>query len=420
MISDPIQFQTHHRKNMITSSKQLQALGDFSSPAQPVPASKARPQMATYAAARQAKYESDNHPLRVLMWPACASLRSHPYNLSLYVALEETGVAVRDCSTSRLMLDRWDVIHVHWPDLALQRKGATEAAAQAASHLLALSYAKSRGARIIWTVHEVSTQSSAHPQVERWFWDHFLPLVDSTIHLSRAGLERAFVKFPALASRPRSVIAHGHYRGCYPDFGNRATARRELALEPEGPVISFIGKVTAAKAVPQLAAAFIEAAIPNATLLLAGETEASSEAAVRRYCNQSPRIRYHAGRLPKDELPCYLQAADLAVIPVRDSLDTGSALLALSFNRPVLVPRGSAPAELHDLVGSRWVMTYEGELTGAVLRRALDWARHTTRPMVCDLSMLEREGVAHQIRANYFNAVNRVPAGGTSFRPAMA
>ena len=63
------------------------------------------------------------------------------------------------------------------------------------------------------------------------------------------------------------------------------------------------------------------------------------------------------------------------MLPFSDIMHSGSAMLALSFNRPVLVPaRGSLP-ELQMRVGSEWVRTYDGELTAAILKDAAAWAK---------------------------------------------
>ena len=77
------------------------------------------------------------------------------------------------------------------------------------------------------------------------------------------------------------------------------------------------------------------------------------------------------------------------MLPFSDIMHSGSAMLALSFNKPVLVPaRGSLP-ELQARVGAEWVRTYEGELTPAVLTAAVAWAKSSDRKLRPDLSSFE-------------------------------
>ena len=70
-----------------------------------------------------------------------------------------------------------------------------------------------------------------------------------------------------------------------------------------------------------------------------------------------------------EETQIYLRASDLVVLPYRDILNSGSALLALSFDRPVWLPEGNLADDLRDVVGEAWV--YSGELTPNNLLNAL-------------------------------------------------
>jgi hypothetical protein len=66
-----------------------------------------------------------------------------------------------------------------------------------------------------------------------------------------------------------------------------------------------------------------------------------------------------------------LGAADLVVLPFHSILNSGSVLLALSHNRPVLAPRIGALPEIQAQVGAHWLRLYEGEISPAVLAAAV-------------------------------------------------
>jgi hypothetical protein len=69
-----------------------------------------------------------------------------------------------------------------------------------------------------------------------------------------------------------------------------------------------------------------------------------------------------------------MQRADLMVLPFRDILNSGSSLLALSFNGPILVPAKGSLTELAQTVGPEWVRTYPESLTPEILADAIVWA----------------------------------------------
>jgi glycosyltransferase involved in cell wall biosynthesis len=341
--------------------------------------------------------------MRILALPAFKNRRENPYNAALYTALGEIpGVTVTEFTNRRLLLERWDILHIHWPDTPLHRRTASGAALYAMILIARLLWARLRGAKIVWTVHNLRSHHTAYPRVEKWLWRSFVPLVDTCIHLSDAGREMALKSFPGLASKSHSVVPHGHYRGCYPNQCDRSEARRLLDIPAGAPVIAFVGQIKAYKNVPALIRAFIDAAHPEALLLIAGRPgDSAIEAELQALAKDHPRILLRFGLIPDDRMQHYLNACDLTVFPYREILNSGSAILALSFDRPALVPARGAMAELRQLAGSEWVYTYEGALTGDILSKALDCASTKSRPAQCDLSSLSWQAVAAGTLAAY-------------------
>jgi hypothetical protein len=99
--------------------------------------------------------------------------------------------------------------------------------------------------------------------------------------------------------------------------------------------------------------------------------------------------------------------AELVVLPYRDVHNSGAALLALSLDRPVLVPDNEVTAELAAEVGPGWVHRYDGELTAETLRRALSAVREERRAPRPDLSGREWDGAAAAHVAVYRQARDR-------------
>jgi glycosyltransferase involved in cell wall biosynthesis len=96
-----------------------------------------------------------------------------------------------------------------------------------------------------------------------------------------------------------------------------------------------------------------------------------------------------------------LGAADLIVLPYDHILQSGTALLALSFDRPVLVPDRGAMSELQAEVGAEWVRTYEGDLTADTLAHAMDWAETAIRSERAPLDDREWPRLARQTEQLY-------------------
>jgi glycosyltransferase involved in cell wall biosynthesis len=293
---------------------------------------------------------------------------------------------------------------VHWPEKALTSEAWIVAAAGAVVALGVLQAANLHGARVVWTAHNVQPHDSRHPRLERWFWSAFMRRVDTVIHLSAAGQQAVEARYPRLANCPRAVVPHGHYRGSYPDTVSRDDARAALAIPAGARVVTFLGLVRPYKNVPHLVRTV--RALPfsagDVVLLVGGAPRPPALAdEVRAAADGDPRVRLMLEHVPDEQVQHYLRAADLVVFPFKDITNSGSALLALSFDRPVLVPALGAMGELQALAGSDWVRSYERELTPDILAAALDWAMQRPKSAGPQLDALEWKQLARQTLSVY-------------------
>lgn len=341
--------------------------------------------------------------MKILAWPAFENETGNPYTRLLYEAMEaEADVAVDGITLPRALAGRYDVWHVHWPDDFLSYRSAAKATAYVAAELVLFAWARLRGAKLVWTVHDLGPHESPHPALERLFWRLFIPMVDGIVSLSEAARAQALDRFPALRRVPSAVVSHGHYRSAYPDSVPRDEARREFGLPPEVGVAAFVGRIRPYKNVQSLVRTFRAWEAPEARLVVAGNpvSEELSEQ-IRTAADPDPRIRLALRFLPEAEVAEVLSAADVIVLPYETIMHSGTALLALSFDRPVVVPDRGAMTELQERVGPEWVRTYAGTLTPRVLSDAMQWAETASRSERAPLDDLEWPELARQTAALY-------------------
>jgi glycosyltransferase involved in cell wall biosynthesis len=340
--------------------------------------------------------------MTVLAWPAFENKTGNPYTRLLYEAVQGLGVTVEDFTVGRALRGGYDLWHVHWPDDFLSYPSPWTALAYVAAELVLMAQARARGARIVWTIHDLGPHESPHPWLERLFWPLFLPLVDGYITLSEHARTAARRRFPALRDVPGRVVPHGHYRPAYPTPPPRARAREEWDLPPNGPVLAYVGRIRPYKNVERLLTTFRAWDREEAHLVVAGNP--SSEALadrVRSAAGPAPRVHLALRFLPDAEMASVLAAADLVVLPYEDILHSGTALLALSFDRPVLVPAEGAMGELRAQVGPEWVYTFEGPLRPETLTDALHAARSDQRADRAPLDDLSWGPLAEETVALY-------------------
>jgi len=101
-----------------------------------------------------------------------------------------------------------------------------------------------------------------------------------------------------------------------------------------------------------MADAFRKVHNPRVRLLIVGEPASESIRREVMGCRGSDRrIRAFLKFVPDKDVQLYMNAADVVVLPYQDILTSGSALLAMSFRKPVIVPRMGCISEVVDRKG---------------------------------------------------------------------
>ncbi|MDQ3555691.1 MAG: glycosyltransferase [Gemmatimonadota bacterium] len=344
----------------------------------------------------EAGVRHDGAPLRVLGWPAFRNRADQPYNALLYEHLCGLGVRVEEFSATRALTGKCDVLHLHWPDRRVRDPHLLAALARSGALLALLDAVRLRGTRTVWTAHNLQAHDGPlRHWLEPRFWQALTRRLDGVIALSPTGLDRVRERYPALRDVPGWVTPLGHFRGVYPDAVDRADARARLGVPPGARVAAFLGQVRPYKGVVHLVRVFRCLPDPSLRLLVAGRPRPSALATeIREAAGDDARIVCALRFVPDAEIQLYLRAADLVILPFREILNSASAVLALSFDRPVLVPDRGSMADLARQVGAEWVRTYPGELAPELLRDGLEWAADPARPARPALEALEWDRVA--------------------------
>src|SRR5690348_13482840 len=169
--------------------------------------------------------------MRVAAFPAGRPGLSNPFAALYAGALRDEGAIVDDLRAARLLRERYDIVHVHWPEWVLDARSRR----RAITFLVALAWARRRGARVVWTVHNLahheraSAVSDARGLTEQ-FWRRFLALVDGYFSLTEDGVAVVRTAFPELRDTPAFVVPHGDYRDVYPNAVGRGEARAHLGI----------------------------------------------------------------------------------------------------------------------------------------------------------------------------------------------
>jgi len=318
--------------------------------------------------------------MRVAWFPKTADLQGNPYWSRLQDELEALGAEFECSQASYWIQRRWLLAHrgqvqvLHFHFIQPQYTGADERASyrrllKFASDLL---LARLLGYRLVWTVHDLMPTWPKEPRrVEVWGRYLIAGLVhDVVVHCREA---RRLVKQRFHRSRRVHVLPVPSYADSHANKLSRAEARAALGIHDSDYVVGFLGGVRPNKGLEDLMAAFRLADMPQSRLLIAGGTwpPESYVDKLRRLAEADPRILLRVERIADEAMQLYLNGADVMVYPFREVLTSSSVILAMSFGRPVIVPRMGC---LPELVGEEAGFLYEpgdvAGLAGAIERAA--------------------------------------------------
>jgi hypothetical protein len=120
---------------------------------------------------------------------------------------------------------------------------------------------------------------------------------------------------------------------------------------------------------------------------------------MQRNSQRAPHVVLDFRSIPLDdaELEAAIDGADAVVLPYKTIMNSGSALLALSRNRPVLAPNVGSLPEVRECVGADWLYLYDGDFREEVLRDFERWLRKTDRS-VAPLGPYEFSRIGRDLR----------------------
>jgi beta-1,4-mannosyltransferase len=335
--------------------------------------------------------------------------RSNPYASLLARALEAHGVRSTAGFRENLTPDwlranrvRFDVLHLHWPWGLYQGADVDETTRRCAALIDALFLARSLGYKVVWTMHNVYPHDSATRDLD---------------HLARLGVTAAASAVIVHCQYARELLArhfhrrdsvflapHGHFCDAYPNQVGRREARARFGFHDNHFVYLFFGNVRANKGVDHLLDSFLALRGEHLRFLFAARICSDYGARVVERARQAdPRIVLLESKFyPNEEFQWFFNAADLAVFPFTDILTSGTAITALSFYCPVLVPAIGCLPELVDAsVGAIYDPAAPGAL-GRALAEAQGIRRDALRPGIEQrLRELSWDGIARSTLEAY-------------------
>ena len=257
-----------------------------------------------------------------------------------------------------------NIIHVHWLDAFISADSRMKMIAKAAVTLLCFLMLKIRGKKIFYTLHNLQSHESRYPVLERRIYSCFLGMVDGVFaHCNNAA--ELLGNIHGESNRKKvCVVPHGSYLGAYPERVEMQAAREQLGLSSDKLIFLFVGLIRPYKGLIALLDSMQQLDSPDVQLIIAGKIASDKDSLLAKAA-QDPRVALREGFVKDKELALLLSASNLFVAPFRQSLTSGSVILAMSYGLPCIAPAlGCLPETLR----KQQALLYDPEIKGALLK----------------------------------------------------
>lgn len=288
---------------------------------------------------RQEGYVLGYHPV-ARMNPYQALL----YSRANYFGFAPVGLVQRsdfESLTAAISMGVGALLHLHWTSEVLSTSSDEgDASARASQFIEELHDLHSQGVRIVWSVHNVLPHLCLFPEVEAQLRSDLAEVAD-VIHVMAEDTVRETSPYYRLPKEKVIKVPHPSYVGAYPGYMSRDLARFDLGYEPSDLVFGVVGSIQPYKGLSEFALAVEQEMLvdPDLRAVVAGIPGRDEES---RHLVTELRHAIHidlvARRLTDTEVATLVTALDVAVLPYRASLNSGAALLALSFGVPIVAP----------------------------------------------------------------------------------
>jgi len=260
-------------------------------------------------------------------------------------------------SWRRALTAHYDVFHVHWPEFMLRARRPWRALLRRVALRVLLVRLRLARIPIVRTAHNLAPHETG---------------TDAEARALRA-LDRrtdVFIRLNPTTELPDgargTTILHGHYRDRF--------SGTPLPDPVDGRILYF-GLIRPYKGVETLLGAFRSLTDRSLALRVVGRPSGGLREVVEREQALDDRIGSVLRFVSDEELVREVGGASLVVLPYREMHNSGALLVALSLDRPVLVPRSPSNEALAAEVGAGWVRMYDGDLDAGALGAAITSVR---------------------------------------------
>ncbi len=272
-----------------------------------------------------------------------------------------------------LLIHRPTFIHFDWVTSYYYRRWKWLTYVSMGSFCAQIMLARLMGVKVVWTLHNILPHDDPNLKIHR-FCQRFLARRCQWIRVfSPCSVGRAATELGIPDSKFK-IIPEGDYTQVYANHVSRVEARQKLGLAIGAKVFLYVGLIKPYKGILELIDAYGTLPHTSSHLVIVGRIMDKAYGDKIRQ-GLSDTIMLVDQFIPKDDLQVYFNAADVVVLPFQKIENSGSAIMAMGFAKPIVAPRMGVVKE-RLLQQDEWLYDSVQELP-AKLQYAMELPRGT-------------------------------------------
>lgn len=270
-------------------------------------------------------------------------------------------VNIYEWNMLNIVLNRYDIMHIHWPDNILQGYKYI-IIIKINILILVLKLAKAKNAKIVWTSHNIYAHHNVPKEIEDYFWNKFLDNIDGIVYPSYSIKNDLINIRPAVKNKKYTINYFGDWSDLIPNNISKTIARKINNIDEDDFVLTWFGGIRKYKGIEKLIKSFVNIKNNKLKLIISGIVlDNEYEKTIRKEVAKDKRIIYKPGLVNNESIQYYFRCSNLAVYPFNEITNSGSVRLALHFGCPVLVPDFPIFKEMQSNFGANIIHTYNKE-----------------------------------------------------------
>ncbi len=237
-----------------------------------------------------------------------------------------------------------DIVHLQWPEDQYRGYSDGPVDRRVDVFLDRLDRSRQGGARLAWTLHNLNPHEYRKSDPDERAYRGVIERADLIVHHCDCSQKLLAERYELPGSTAEIVHPHGHYLS-YANTATRESSRDRLGIPRDAVVYLHFGAIRGYKGLDSVLTAFDQADVPGKFLIIAGQYKRDSGwqgrldnlklTGIERLSRNKLAV---LNSVPKKDVQYFLNASDALVLGHKRGLNSGVAVLGMTFGRLVIGP----------------------------------------------------------------------------------